>query len=147
MSNPDDNIEEYLAFIFTGVKYIYIDDLFLVFKFPSNEDRQKANVVYDRAFDRAVKNGILPIKQLEELVESRNIITSEEVNKLNKLRSQLEGQEILLGKTTRVKANQDRIKQVINRLKHEIIQIEFKKSSKLLMSAETKAEEERSFYV
>ena len=139
MSESFDDIEHYLVYICTGVKYLYLDDLFFVFGFPDNKDRQRANLIYDESFDKAVRNGILPVKQLEELVEKRNIITEEEIKKLNKLKSQLEGQEVLLGKTTRVKANQDRIKQVINRLKHEIMEIEFKKSSKLLMSAETKA--------
>ena len=147
MSDFPEDIEHYLVYICTGIKYLHIDNLFLEFRFPSNKDRQRANLIYDESFDKAVDSGILPVKQLEELVEKRNIITEEEIKKLSKLKSQLEGQEILLGKTTRVKANQDRIKQVINRLKHEIIEIEFKKSSKLLMSAETKAEEDRSFYI
>lgn len=75
------------------------------------------------------------------------MISKEDLNKLKKLRGQLEAQEILLGKTTRVKANQERIKQAINRLNTDIQRIEFKKKSKLFISAETKAEEDRAFYV
>ena len=142
-----DEIEQYLVGIFSGKAYVYVDDFLLVFKYPTNEIKQRANLVYERSFTKAVKEGMLPAVELEKLVEKRNIITVEELNKLKKLKGQLEAQEIILGKTTRVKANQDRIKQVINRLRHEIRQIEFKKSSKLLMSAETKAEEDKTFYV
>lgn len=147
MSLTYEETEKYLVKVFTGADYTYIDDFLLVFKFPDNEIKQKAQLIYEKTFAEAVKGGILPNKELEELVESRNLITKEEILKLKKLKDQLEAQEILLGKTTRVKANQERIKQAINRLRTEIRQIEFKKSSKLLMSAETKAEEEKTFFV
>lgn len=143
-----DEIERYLACVFSGVKYIYVeDDLLLVFKFPTNEIKQRANLMYDRSFDEAIKKGMLPIKKLEELIEKRNLISSNDLIKLSKLKGQLEAQEVLLGKTTRVKANQERIKQAINRIKIEIRNIEFKKSSKLFVSAENKAEEDRTFYI
>jgi SepF-like predicted cell division protein (DUF552 family) len=142
-----DEIDQHLIYIFNGVMYTYIDDLLLLLKFPSNDIKQRAQLVYKKSFDDAVKKGILPVKELEELIEKRNLITVEEILQLKKLKSQLEAQEILLGKTTRVKANQERIKQVISRLRHEIYQIEFKKKSKLFLSAETKAEEERTFYI
>jgi len=79
--------------------------------------------------------------------EHRQLISADEINKLKKLKGQLEAQEILLGKTTRVKANQERIKNIINRIRHEINEIQFKKQSKMMLSADTKAEEERSFYI
>lgn len=147
MSLSYDEIERCLVHIFSGKEYAYVDDFLLVFRFPSNDVRIRAALVYEKAFDDAIKSGILPIKELEELVERRNLITKEDIDRLKKLKSQLDAQEILLGKTTRVKANQDRIKQIINRLRNEIRHIEFKKSSKLLMSAETKAEEEKTFFV
>lgn len=140
-------IEKLLVDIFSGQKYVYVGDILLRFVFPSNNIKQKAEIVYNRSFTEAVNSGMLPLKELEELIDKRNLITEEEIIKLNRLKGQLEAQEILLGKTTRVKANQERIKRAINRLKIEIRQIEFKKSSKLLMSAETKAEEDKTFFI
>jgi hypothetical protein len=140
-------IEQLLVDVFTGQKYVYIDGTFLGFRFPTNDVKQRANIIYEKSYAEAIDSGILPLKELESLVDKRNLITAEEILKLKKLRSQLEAQEILLGKTTRVKANQERIKQAINRLKIEIRQIEIKKSSKLLMSAETKAEEDKTFFI
>jgi hypothetical protein len=107
----------------------------------------RAGMIYDQSFEEAVKEGMLPNDKLDELITSRNIITEVEIKKLEQLKGQLEAQEILLSKTTRVKARQERIKQAINRLRHDIREITFKKQSKMLMSAETKAEEDKTFYL
>jgi SepF-like predicted cell division protein (DUF552 family) len=87
------------------------------------------------------------ILELERLIEKRSLLSEDDSSKLKKLKSQLEAQEILLSKTTKVKANQDRIKSVIDRLRSEIAELNFKRESKLMMSAEAKAEEEKTFYV
>lgn len=147
MSLTHEEIEIYLARIFAGFDYAYVGDELLVLKFPSNKIKLRASLVYERSFEEAKAQGMLPVEELRTLIEKRNLITEVDKIRLKKLTDQLEAQEILLGKTTRVKANQDRIKQIIRRLQHEIREIEFKQSSKLVMSAETKAEEDRSFYI
>jgi len=147
MSLTYEEIENCLVSIFCSIKYICIDDLFLTFKFPSNSTKLRANFVYSRSYNDAVKGGILPVKELEELVDRRNLISASDMSQLSKLKAQLEAQKIILGKTTRVKANQERIKNIINRLNTDINNIEFKKSSKLFMSAESKADEDKTFYL
>lgn len=147
MSLTYDEVEKFLTRIFTGCEYKSIDNQLLVFKFPSHKIKQKSNLVYQKSFDSAVKQGILPIAELEALVEKRNVITPDDKRNIKKLESQIEAQEQLLAKTTRVKANQDRIKGVIQRLKQELREIDYKRTSKLLMSAENKAEEDKTFYV
>jgi hypothetical protein len=140
-------IEYYLNRIFAGISYEYVDDILLTFKFPSNKIKLKAELIYDRSFSEAKKQGMLPVEELEALIEKRNPISENDKLKLKKLSSQLEAQKILLSKTTRVKANQDRIKSVISRINNDIREIELKKLSKLIMSAETKADEDKSFYI
>lgn len=147
MSLTYDELDSYLVKIFTGVDFATVRDKQLMFKFPDNLVKQKANFVYERSMEKAVSEGILKIKDLEQLIDSRNLIPQEETYKLKKLKGQLEAQEIILSKTTRVKAKQDRIKDIITRLKSDIAQIENKKNSKLLMSAETKAEEDKTFFI
>lgn len=146
MSLTYDEVDEYLCRIFSGKELVLVGDELLILRNPSNDIKQKAAFVYRQSFDRAVKDGMLPAEQLEEVLNRRQLISAEEINQLKKLKGQLEAQEILLGKTTRVKANQERIKKIIRRLRHDIHEIEFKKQSKMLFSAETKAEEERAFY-
>lgn len=143
--------EDYLDQIFSGVLYKYIKlDIgrqLVFFKHPSSVIKQKANLVYKEVYNDALSAGILPIKDLEELIIRRNIFTEEDTKKLSKLKSQLEAQRILLGKTTRIRAKIDRLKNIVKRLETEINELLYKKSSKLLMSAETKAEEEKASYI
>jgi hypothetical protein len=147
MSLSYDEIEEYLCKIFTGEEYLEVGDETLVLRAPTNKVRQKAYLVYKKAYNNALEDGLLSNQELEELIERRQLISAEEIVRLKKLQGQLEAQEILLGKTNRVRANQERIKTAINRIKHEISEIQFKKQSKMMLSADTKAEEEKSFYI
>jgi hypothetical protein len=140
--------EDHLNLIFSGVLYKYIKfgtkRKLVFFKHPLSVIKQRAALIYKESYDNAIKEGILPIKDLEELIIKRNIFTEEDTKKLNKLKSQLEAQRILLGKTTRIRAKIDRLKNIVKRLETDISELLYKKSSKLLMSAETKAEEEKA---
>ena len=147
MSLSYENIEEYLLKIFTSIEYAFIHEKFLVFKQPTNQMKQMANLEYQRAYDKAVECGMVSKKELQQVVERRNLFTSADKNKLKILQEQLDAQGVLLSKTTRVKANQSRILNVIKRLKDEIFSIEAKKNSMLSLSAENKAEEERIFNI
>jgi hypothetical protein len=147
MSLTFDEIDSYLTKIFTGTDIVEVDGKLILFKHPSSSVKLRAYRIYNQAFNEAVRGGMLPAEQLDELIMARNIITKAEIEKLKRLEGQLEAQEILLSKTTRVKARQDRIKQAIRRLNHDITEIKFKKQSKMLMSAETKAEEDKTFYI
>jgi hypothetical protein len=143
--------EDHLNLIFSGVLYKYIkfgtERKLVFFKHPSSVIKQRAALIYKESYNAAISEGILPIKDLEELIIKRNIFTEEDTKKLNKLKSQLEAQRILLGKTTRIRAKIDRLKNIVKRLETDISELLYKKSSKLLMSAETKAEEEKASYI
>jgi hypothetical protein len=147
MSLTFDELEGFLTKIFTGIEFTTVKDKVIVFRHPDNLIKQRANFVQDKSFEDAKKQGLLPSKDLEALIEKRNLIPKEEIERLKKLKSQLEAQEVLLSKTTRVKANQDRIKEIILKIRTEIREIEYKRNSKLLMSAETKAEEDKTFFI
>jgi hypothetical protein len=147
MDLTHDELERFLCSIFTGTRYLHVDDELFTFKHPSNEIKMGADLVYNSSYNEALTEGMLSIADLEKIMEERNIITVEEKDRLKKLEAQLEGQKILLGRTTRVKANQDRIKGIISGVEAEIRSIKNKKTSKLLMSAETKGEEDRALYL
>ncbi len=146
-----DEVEKYLCCIFTGAELVNIEHdnkcVCLLFKQPDNSIKLKANSIHDRSYKDAVDDGILPMKDLEILIKERGLFTEKDERQLEDLRSKLHGQQILLSKTTRVKARSDRIKEIITDLSSQIRRIEYKKLSKLVMSAETKAEEERSSYL
>lgn len=143
----DDSVEKYILCISTGILYKFIDEDLICFKYPDNKLRMKSELFYDKEYEEAVADGLLDRNSMEELIKKRNLFTEEDQNKLDKLCSKLEAQKVLLGKTTRVKANQNRIKGIIEKLEDEIREITYKKSSKLMMSAEVKANEEKTLYL
>jgi len=151
MEISDNDLDAYLHKIFVGYDYRYIEkgsgEILLKFKHPDIKTKVEAQFVYDRAYKRATELGMLPVEELAELIDKRQIFSEKDRLRLTKLESQLEAQEFLLSKTTKVKANRDRIKGIISKLTSEIVELRYKKTSKLTMSAESKAEEERSFFI
>ena len=142
-----EEVEDSLLKIFTGIEYIIIHEKFLIFRQPTNEIKQRANLEYQRIYDKAKKCGMLSEKELQHVAKKRNLFTFVDESKLKKLYEQLDAQGLLLAKTTRVKANQNRILRVVKRLKDEILEIESKKRSIMALSAESKANEERTFNI
>jgi SepF-like predicted cell division protein (DUF552 family) len=147
MIPTDEEAERYLNQVFIGQRLVYIEKKLFLFKHPNNYIKAQADLIYDSTYNDAIKSGMLPVEKLEEILEERHIISDKEQKELEGLGSQLYAQQILLGKTTKVKANQDRIKEIIKRLKEEISGIESKKISKLAMSAESKASEDKALYL
>lgn len=146
-----EDVEKYLTYIFTGEKYVNIksglNDINLIFKYPNNKIKQVADFVYDRSFDEAVKQGMLPKKELEALIIRKGFFTEEDEARILKLESKVKAQEALLSKATKVKANSDRVKGIIGKYRKEITEIKYKKISKLSMSAEAKADEDKITYI
>jgi hypothetical protein len=146
-----EEVERYLNRVFTGIDYTYVnkDNIkhLMFFVYPDSEVKQKAEFVYADSYNNALADGLLPSKDLEELIHKRNIFTKADEDSIKRLQGQLEAQYILLNKTTKVKANRDRIKRVIENLERQVNEILYKKTSKMIMSADSKAEEERSLYI
>jgi len=145
ISNED--LENYMYKIFSGKDYMYMDDIMVVFKHPSIDISLRALQIYDRSYNQAINFGLLPADNLESLLDKRNIITEEDSKLLIKLENKLEAQNILLSKTVKVRANQDRIKSVISKLNLQMYQIKIKKTSKMMLSANVKAEEDKLLFL
>lgn len=151
MELSHEEIDDYLLKIFTGkqVSYIKKDNnvISIIFKQPDNFTRQMANDLYRRIYSQAVEEGLLPVEDLEKLIRARGLFTEEDEEKIANLESKLYAQKVLLGKTTKVQARQDRIKAIMSELEEEIAKIKYKRLSRLQMSAEHKAEEEKTSYL
>lgn len=147
MDISNEEVERYLNSIFTGQSLVDIDGKRFLFKHPDNTIKMEAELVYSKAYKRAIADGLLPISDLEKLIRDRKLFTENDESELRGLKSRLEAQEILLSKTTKVKANQERILKIISGLKEQISAIEYKRNSQMVVSAEHKAEEERSLYL
>lgn len=144
-----EELEELITNISSGKKIIYLENLddIVVFKYPNNDIKLIADSIYHKYYKIAIDDGLLPIDEVEKLLIDRGVFTEEDVAKVDKLKGQLEAQEILLSKTLKVRANQERIKDKIKSLTSEINVILYKKHSKLGMSADTKASEEKNNYL
>lgn len=144
----DEEVEKRIISISTGVKYFFVDDdEFIVFKYPTNLDLQKSEFIYNNEYKKAINSGLLSTTDLQDIIDKRNLFSAKDEADLTKLRNQKHGQEVLLAKTVVVEANQERIKKVIFSINEKISELEFKKTSKLALSAETKANEERTLFL
>jgi hypothetical protein len=151
MDITHEQLERYLCEIFTGKKLMHINDgskdICIELRQPTNIVRLRANIIYDESYNRAISEGFLDSEDLEELLKERNIFTEKDQEEIDRLKSKLEGQEVLLAKTVVVKAKQDRLKKIVKDLKEEIYVLRSKKTTALMMSAESKSEEDRSFFL
>lgn len=147
MDVSNEEIERYLEQICTALKIIDVDDKVLLLTQPNSNDKMKARRIYKQEYKESINSGLLSTDAMKELIEKRQLITEKEKLELSSLRSKLDAQKVLLAKTLKVKANQDRIKNVIHDLKEKIRNIEYKERSKFSMTANTKAEEAKILYL
>ena len=147
MDLTSEEVERYLNRIFTGTELFNLDGKLFIFKHPGNRTRALADLIYDKALKRATDSGMLSMEDLAALIKERNLFTQADQDKLEELLAQKNAQEIILSKTTRIKARQDRLIGVIAGIKEKILELEYKRTSKLTLSADSKAEEERALYL
>jgi len=142
-----EEIDRHIELICAAVKIVTIEDKDIFFRHPNSLILLKARRVYDLDMESSKKEGLISNEEMQKIISERNLITSDDRLKLSTLKSKLEAQRILLGKTVKVKANQDRIKKVIDDLNSQIWSIESKERSKLSMTTETKADESKLLYI
>jgi len=147
MSLTGEEVERYLYRIFGGKYKTYIDDKLIGFRQPDLDIQLDSNIVYDKTLKDALANGMLSLKDLEKLILEKGLFTEEDEAQLNRLKDQLEAQEVLLSKVIRVKGKPERVKGIIAKLEKEILELRHKKSSMLLLSAENKAADDKVLYI
>ena len=147
MKLSTDELEGYIEQICSGIKIVDIDNQTILFKFPNNFTLMQARRIYDLEYKRALNDGLLSLDDMKKILQDRNVIKEEDRRKLSSLHSKLKAQKVLLAKTLKVKANQDRIKSIIHDLEDQIRQIEYLERSKLSMTADTRAEESKLLYL
>ena len=143
MDISQSDLEKYLFLIFTSEKLEIIDDMLFMFRQPSNYIKMKANLIYNRSFGEAVKEGMLPLDELEKLIVERGFFTENDEKRISSLESKLNAQSVLLSKVNRVGGDPTRVMGVISNIKSEIEDIKYKKYSRLTLSAENKAVEDK----
>lgn len=147
MDLTSEEIEHYLDQIASASKVVSVDDKVLLFKYPSLDNKMESRRIYELEYKNSLDEGLLSTSSMKDLIKERHLITDEERRELSSLKSKLDAQKVLLSKTTRVRARQDRVKDVIHDIEKKIRDIEYKERSKFSMTAETKAEEAKILYL
>jgi len=147
MDISHDDIDKYLSIIFTGFRLEDINGETFIFRQPNNKVKIHANHVYSRACEQALEEGLLSIEELEKLIIEKNIFTKEDSEELKSLEAKLEAQEILLSKVIRVKGKPERVRGIIAKLKNDIEILRAKKYNMLTMSAENKANDDKTLFL
>jgi len=147
MSLTSEEIEDYLDQISSASKIVDVDDKVLLFKYPSVDNKMGSRRIYQLEYNKSLDEGLLSTSSMKDLIKERHLITDEEKYELSSLRSKLDAQKALLAKTTRVRARQDRVKDIIHDIEKKISDIEYKERSKFSMTAETRAEEAKILYL
>jgi hypothetical protein len=145
-------LDGYIQQIATGKKLVYIGDKDdvekpLIFVYPSTDDLLLADIVYKESLCEAKRLGLPSMEDMELIIQKRRMYTEEDEAKIAKLRSRIEGQQVVLSKTTRVPARRDRIKGNIRTLQEQIAEIESKKEIALSLTQERKATEKKFLFL
>jgi len=147
MDLTHEEVERYLEQICSRLKIVDIGDKPVLFKYPDVYTMMKARRIYELEYKTSIDEGLISVDDMRKIIKERKLISDADQKKLNSLKSKLEAQRILLAKTTKVKANQERIKNIIHELSSQIREAEYKERSKFSMTAETKAEEAKLLYL
>jgi hypothetical protein len=145
-------LDGFIQQICTGRKLVYIEnseeeEIPLLFTHPSPADYRVAGHLYSKAFKEAEDLGLPSVDEMEETIRRRGIYTEEDTAAIEKLRSKLAGQKVVLAKTTKVPARRDRIKDIIAGIEKQIEDIELKREISLEFTKERKAAEEKFLYL
>ena len=123
------------------------DSVLLFFRYPYTDELVMADYIREKVFLDAKKNGLLSIEEMEALMLSRGIWSQEKEDEIKKLRGQIDGQKAVLAKTTKVRANRERLKSLIKSLEDKVWEIRKVREACLDNTIERKSEEERLKYL
>jgi hypothetical protein len=142
-----DELERYIDYICSGMKFINIDNVQLILRQPKLTDRIRARFIYDFEYKKALNDGLITNSDMKDLIDLRNLYTEEDRLLEKKLLGEINAQQKLLSKTTKVRARQDAIKNVLYSKELELQKLRNKERIHYTMTADTKAEESKLLFL
>jgi len=147
-----DELDSYVRQICLGEKLTQVEAgsgefVQLLFRYPTTRDLMVAEAVQQKAAEKAKKEGLPSVSDIDRVVRERGIFTEKDELEIEKLRSRLKGQKAVLSKTTKVPARRDRLKGIIKDLEKKIEEIVLKRESPRELTWERKAAEEKFLYL
>jgi hypothetical protein len=149
---PYDKVESLINEISIGGKVVMVgtssgEGIPMFICHPMALDKSYADMEYERSLLQAKEEGFLTLSETAEIMKGKGVFTSEDEIKVKSLESQINAQEKLLERMTRVPARRDSVKENISGLKKKLSEALQKKDQGLDFCAERKAQESRYLYL
>jgi hypothetical protein len=147
-----EELEGYIDEISTGSKVVEIEDgnkniSVLIFQHPKSKDKLIANLIYKQIYNKAIEEGLFTNSQMKDLLEERGILKESDSRKIESIKKKLEAQRVLLAKTTKVRANKERILGVIKSLEADLKLLIWQRERNFGLTAESKAQEDKLVFL
>ena len=117
---------------------------FIIFSYPKSQDLVLSRYMRENAMLEAAKEGLPTLEEATELLDKAT--TQEDKDKLKELKEKIVAQEAVF-EVTAIEARRDQVRENIERLQEEAIELENKSQHLLYMSQERKADEESFLYL
>lgn len=111
------------------------------------DDRLYSEFVYESSYDEAIKLGLLPKDELEEIVKRRGLITDRDRQREEELTKQINGLETLFDKMRFAKDKKEKVKENINKLNSELLELRLKFNKFQSLTAESISNEAKINYL
>lgn len=149
---PFDELDSLIRDVCSGQKLVHVDDQegnsrLVLLKFPSPAYSQLSQAVYEQAYEEAKEEGLLSVDEMEKIVEERGLFTDKDKLELEVLAKKIEGQKVVLSKTTRVPARRERLIKIIDDLENRVIEIRVRRDKNFEFTRERKAAEQKHLFL
>jgi hypothetical protein len=149
---PYDRVESLISEISLGGRIVLPENsqgekIPIFLKHCTGVHKLHADMEYNVSYEKAIKNGFMSVQQTTDLLINRGVFNPDDEKVVKDLREKIKGQEAVLGRTTRVPANRDRVKQNIKTLESKIFEILSAREEKLSYCAENVAREDKYLYM
>lgn len=113
----------------------------LQIRFPKVEENRLADWEYSKVFNQAVLDGIPTNKEMQRLIEERQLWTEQDEKKIQDLKEEISKQIVVLSKMGEGTKNFEKTQAKIDELRAELFQLQHEKQKYFNNTAESKADE------
>ncbi|RPK20064.1 hypothetical protein [Paenibacillus xylanexedens] len=110
-------------------------------RFPKVEENRLADWEYSKVLNQAIKDGIPSNKQMTKMIESMELWTKEDDEKVQTLRDEIDKQIVVMGKMAEGSKNMEKAEDKISEFRQELMALQQERQKLYQNTAESKADE------
>ncbi|WP_336784163.1 hypothetical protein [Paenibacillus illinoisensis] len=110
-------------------------------RFPKVEENRLADWEYSKVLNQAIKDGIPSNKQMTKMIESMELWTKEDDEKVQALRDEIDKQIVVMGKMAEGSKNMEKAEEKIAEFRQELMALQQERQKLYQNTAESKADE------